>query len=64
MYLWIAESEAIQNQQVKERLKKEHTRKLIMILKSKLNAKKKITAIGALVIAVPRYSFGMINWRL
>ena len=64
MYLRIAESEATQNQQVKERFKKEQTRKLRIILKSKLNAKKKISAIGALVIAVPRYSFGMINWRL
>jgi hypothetical protein len=29
-----------------------------------LNAKNKITAIGALAIPVLRYSFGIINWRL
>lgn len=35
-----------------------------MILKSKLNAKNKITTIGVLAIPVLRYSFGIINWRL
>jgi len=34
-----------------------------MILKSKLNARNKITAIGALAVPVLRYSFGIINWR-
>jgi hypothetical protein len=34
-----------------------------MILKSKLNVKNKITAIGALAVPVLRYSFGVINWR-
>jgi hypothetical protein len=35
-----------------------------MILKSELNARNKITAIGALAVPVLRYSFGIINWRL
>ena len=34
-----------------------------MILKSELNARNKITAIGALAVRVLRYSFGIINWR-
>ena len=34
-----------------------------MILKSGLNAKNKITAIGALAAPVQRCSFGIINWR-
>ena len=34
-----------------------------MILKSELNARNKITAIGALAVPVLRYSFGIINWR-
>ena len=34
-----------------------------MILKSELNARNKITAIGALAVPLMRYSFGMINWR-
>jgi len=35
-----------------------------MILKSELNAKNKIRAIGALAIPVLRYSFGVINCRV
>jgi hypothetical protein len=35
-----------------------------MILKSELNARNKITAIGALALPVLRYSFGIINWRI
>ena len=46
-YLGAAESEKMPNQQMKERLKKEYTRRLRMILKSELNVKNKITAIGA-----------------
>jgi hypothetical protein len=35
-----------------------------MILKSELNARNKITAIGAPAVPVLRYSFGIINWRI
>jgi hypothetical protein len=35
-----------------------------MILKSELNARNKITAIGALAVPVLRCSFGIINWRI
>jgi hypothetical protein len=49
---------------MKERLKKEYTRTLRMMLKSELNAKNKITAIGALAVPILRYSSGVINWRL
>jgi hypothetical protein len=43
-YLGIEESEGIQHQQKKERLKQEYSRRLRMILKSELNARNKITA--------------------
>jgi len=49
-YLGIEESEGIQHQQVKERLKQKYSRRLRMILKSELNATNKITAIGALAV--------------
>ena len=62
-YLGIEESEGIQHQQMKERLKKEYSRRLKMILKSELNARNKITVIGALAVPVLRYNFGIINWR-
>jgi hypothetical protein len=61
-YLGIEESEGIQHQQMKERLKQEY-RRLRMILKSELNARNKITAIGALAVPLLRYSFGIMNWR-
>jgi len=54
----------MQYQQMKERLKKEYTRRLRMILKSELNVKNKITAVGTLAVPVLRYSFDIINWRL
>jgi hypothetical protein len=62
-YLGIEESEGIQHQQMKERLKQDCIRRLRMILKSELNAKNKITAIEAIAIPVLKYSFAIINWR-
>jgi hypothetical protein len=44
-YLGIEESEGIQHQQTKERLKHEYRRRLRIILKSELKARNKITAI-------------------
>jgi hypothetical protein len=35
-----------------------------MILKSELNARNTITAVGALAVPVLRYSFVIINWRM
>jgi hypothetical protein len=51
-YLGTEKSEVIQYQQTKERLKKKYIRRLRMILKYELNAKNKITAIGALAFPV------------
>jgi energy-coupling factor transporter transmembrane protein EcfT len=50
---------------MKARLRKEYTRRLRMIMKSELNAKNKITAIGALVVPVFSYSFVIIKapWK-
>ena len=63
-YLGIEESEGIQHQQMKERLKQEYSTRLRMILKSELNGRNKITAIGALAVPVLRYSFGIITGEL
>ena len=63
-YLGIQESEGIQHQQMKERLKQEYRKRLTMILKSELYATNKMTAIGALAVPVFRYNFGIINWRI
>jgi len=63
-YLGIEESDGIQHQQMKERLKQEYSRRLRMILIYELNGRNKITAIGELAVSVLRYSFGIINWRI
>ena len=55
-YLGIEEKDGIQHQQMKEQLQQEYRRTLRMIVKSELNAKNKITAIGALAVLVLRYS--------
>jgi len=46
------ESEDLQYQEMKESLKKVYLRKLRIILKCELNAKKKITAVGLLAFPV------------
>jgi hypothetical protein len=63
-YLGNEEIEGIKHQQIKDKLKQEYNRRLGMILKYELNARSKITAIGALAVPVLRYSFGIINWRI
>ena len=62
-YLGIEESEGIQHEQMKGRLKQEYGGRIRLILKSELNARNKIAAIGALAAPVLRYSFDIINWR-
>jgi hypothetical protein len=51
-YVGIEESEGMQHQQTKGRLKQEYSRRLRMILKCELNARNKLTAIGALAVCV------------
>jgi hypothetical protein len=60
-YFGIEEDEGI-HQQMKERLKREYDRRLRMILKSELNPRNKITAIGAL--AVPDTVSVQLTWRI
>ena len=60
-FLESEESEGIQHPQMKERFKKEYTRRIRMIMKSELNVNNKIRAIGALAVPALIYSFGIIN---
>jgi len=53
-YLGIEENEGIQHQQMRERLKQKYSRRIRMLLKCELNARNKITAIGALAVRVLR----------
>jgi hypothetical protein len=59
-YLGTDESDGIHHQ-MKERLKKKYNRRLGMILKSEINTKNKITAIGALAVPILKYISGIIN---
>ena len=54
-HLGIEDKDGIQHRKMKERLQQEYRRRLRMIMKSELNAKNKITAIGALAVPVLRY---------
>ena len=62
-YLVIEVSFDIQHKNEKEKLKKEHLRRLRLILGTELSAKSKIQAIGSVVIPVLRHTFGIVNWH-
>ena len=59
----VPEEEEDKNQELKDGLKKDYTRRLKMILKAEQNVKNKITANEALAVPVLRNSFGIINCR-
>src|SRR5215469_8887312 len=61
-YLGIEEIFDIQHKNEKEKLKKEYLRRLRLVLRTKLNAKNKIEAVGSLAVPVLRHSFGIVNW--
>jgi hypothetical protein len=55
------ENHNIEHRKGKEGLKKEHVRRLRLIMNTELSAKNKMQATGSLAVAVLRYSFGTIN---
>ena len=63
-YLGIEEGNSIKHAAMKEKVRKEYYRRIKMILKSKLNATNKITAINTLATPVATYSFNVINWQM
>ena len=60
-YLGIEESHEIQHKSEKENLKKEHLRRLRLVLGTELSAKNKSQAIGSLAVSVLRHSFELLN---
>ena len=58
-YLGIEESEKIENNIMKGKIKKEYRRRLKLILKSELNPRNKMQAINTLAIPVLSYGFGI-----
>jgi len=46
----------------KDKLKKEYSRRLRLVLGTELNAKNKIQAMASLAVPLLRYRSGIINW--
>ena len=49
---------------MKVKIRKEHKRRMKLVLKSELNARNKIAAINTLAVPVILYSYGVIDWKL
>ena len=62
-YLSFDESSGIQHVTVKQKLKKELTRRTGMIFKTELSSRNRKTAINTLAIPVITYSFIIIDWN-
>ena len=56
-YLGINEMEGIQHTNMKEKIRKEYIRRVKAILKTRLNAKNRLTAINNLAVPNLSYSF-------
>ena len=61
-YLGVLEVDGIKHDQMKEQVKKEYTRRIRSILKSKLNGGNIISAINSRAVSVVRYGAGIIKW--
>ena len=49
---------------MKEKITKEYKQRQILILKSKLNGRNKVTEIKAWTVAIFRYEAGIIQWKV
>ena len=49
---------------MKEKIRKEHYRRIRSIMKTELNSRNRIQAINSLAVPVVQYSFNVINWNL
>ena len=63
-YLGMEEGEGVQHHKIKVKIRKEYKRRIKLVLKSELNARKKIAAINTLAVPVILYSYGVIDWKL
>ena len=58
------EGEGVQHHKMKVKIMKEYKRRIKLVLKSELNARKKIAAINTLAVPVILYRYGVIDWKL
>ena len=63
-YLGMEEEEGVQHHKMKVKIRKEHERRIKLVLKSELNERNKIAAINTLAVPVILYSYGVIDWKL
>ena len=63
-YLGVLEKDDINHDKVKKNVRTEYTRRLKLILKSKLNGRNKIVAINTYAIPVVRYTAGIVKWNM
>ncbi|KAF2902350.1 hypothetical protein ILUMI_03841 [Ignelater luminosus] len=63
-YLGTNETWGIDEIHVKDRLRREYIRRVRKVLKSELNSRNKMLAIGDVAVPVLQYSFGIINWKI
>ena len=60
-YLEISKGDGIEHSQMKEKIWKEHYRRILMVLKSELNSANELGAINTLAVPLVTYSFNIIN---
>ena len=60
-YLEISKGDGIEHSQMKEKIRKEHYRRILMVLKSELNSANELGAINTLAVPLVTYSFNIIN---
>ena len=62
-YLGILEADGIKDKEMKGTIRKEYTRRVRQVLKSKRNGVNIFSAINSRAVAVVRYSTGVVHWR-
>ena len=63
-YIGILELDEIKEHEMKIKVTALYKRRLRLLLKPKLNGKKKIQAINSWAVALLRYGAGIINWKV
>ena len=61
-YLGILETNGLKHEEMKSQTKKEYIRRMINIIKSKLNGGNIISAISSRAVSIVRYGAGIISW--
>ena len=63
-YPEMEEGEGVQHYKMKVKIRKEYKRRIMLVLKSELNARNKIATINTPAVPVILYSYEVIDWKL